>query len=303
LNLIVANQFTTQLSDEIRDAVFGNVGSIVSFRVGTNDAEFLAKQFSPVFDADDLQRIPNANTIVRMLIGGVPAQPFSMATMPPLGTPNKQLGDALRQLSAAKYGRPKAVVEKEIFDRLRTSEPARPAFGASPFAAPGASPQAAPASAMPKQPSSSGSSFLDEWLAKRRSPTASSPVTPTAFRGGPANRNAAPSAPVAATNPFAGSPSTQNQVSSQPPQAPVTPNYQPLQGNVGATYSATRPQAAITPEIGKDRQEQGVVSSVPPSAVPQKHEGEIHLNKPAQASTDTEDVLHINRSAPTKTDS
>src|SRR5207248_6253213 len=59
LNLIVANQFTTQLTDEIRDAVFGNVGSIVSFRVGTTDAEFLAKQFAPIFDIDDLQRIPN----------------------------------------------------------------------------------------------------------------------------------------------------------------------------------------------------------------------------------------------------
>src|SRR5690606_30978841 len=59
LSLIVANQFTTQLTDEIRDAVFGNIGTIVSFRVGTNDAEFLAKYFSPVFDIHDLQRVPN----------------------------------------------------------------------------------------------------------------------------------------------------------------------------------------------------------------------------------------------------
>src|SRR5262249_41195830 len=61
LNLIVANQFTTQLSDEIRDAVFGNVGTVVSFRVGTADAEFLEKQFRPIFDIDDLQFLPNAN--------------------------------------------------------------------------------------------------------------------------------------------------------------------------------------------------------------------------------------------------
>ncbi|MGH7157146.1 MAG: type IV secretory system conjugative DNA transfer family protein, partial [Candidatus Saccharimonadales bacterium] len=72
LNLIVANQFTTQLSEEIRDAVFGNVGSVVAFRVGTTDAEFLAKQFAPVFDIDDLQFLPNYNTAVRMMIGGVP---------------------------------------------------------------------------------------------------------------------------------------------------------------------------------------------------------------------------------------
>jgi hypothetical protein len=110
LNLIVANQFTTQLSEEIRDAVFGNVGSVVTFRVGTTDAEFLAKQFSPIFDIDDLQFLPNHNTAVRMMIGGVPVQPFSMATLPPLGSPNPQLADALKQLSAAKYGRPKATV-------------------------------------------------------------------------------------------------------------------------------------------------------------------------------------------------
>ncbi|HET7827553.1 MAG TPA: ATP-binding protein, partial [Candidatus Saccharimonadales bacterium] len=103
LNLIVANQFTTQLSEEIRDAVFGNVGSVVAFRVGTTDAEFLAKQFAPVFDIDDLQFLPNYNTAVRMMIGGVPVQPFSMATLPPLGNPNPQLADALKQLSAAKY--------------------------------------------------------------------------------------------------------------------------------------------------------------------------------------------------------
>ena len=83
------------------------------FRVGAEDAEFLAKQFAPVFDIDDLQFLPNANTAVRMMIGGVPVQPFSMATLPPLGHPNQQLSDALKQLSWAKYGRPKAEVEKE----------------------------------------------------------------------------------------------------------------------------------------------------------------------------------------------
>ncbi len=197
LNLIVANQFSTQLSEEIRDAVFGNVGSIVSFRVGTNDAEFLEKQFAPVFDMDDLQRIPNANTIVRMLIGGVPAQPFSMATLPPLGNPNAQLADALKQLSAAKFGRPKAQVEKEIFARLETKITQPPGIGggfgasANPFAqipssagqwpansqfsgAGLASPAARPASSMPAPPiipqkaPPGATSFLDEWLAKRK---------------------------------------------------------------------------------------------------------------------------------------
>jgi type IV secretory pathway TraG/TraD family ATPase VirD4 len=121
LNLIVANQFTTQLTDEIRDAVFGNMGTIVAFRVGQNDVDPLTRYFQPTFDADDLLRIPNHNTITRTLIGGVPTQPFSMSMLPPLGSPNPKLAEALKQLSAAKYGRPRAQVEAEIADRLVTT--------------------------------------------------------------------------------------------------------------------------------------------------------------------------------------
>jgi hypothetical protein len=159
LSLIVANQFTTQLSEEIRDAVFGNIGTITSFRVGTNDAEFLAKYFAPVFDINDLQRTPNYNAIVRMLIRGVPSMPFSMAALPQLGTPNKKLGDALKQLSYAKYGRPRGIVEEEIFERLKAPE--KPVGG--PLGAAG------PAPARPAAPKPGGS-FLDDWLAKRQQP-------------------------------------------------------------------------------------------------------------------------------------
>jgi hypothetical protein len=178
LNLIVANQFTTQLTDEIRDAVFGNMGTIVSFRIGQNDVEALGQYFQPTFSGDDLLRIPNYNTITRTLVGGVPTQPFSMATLPPLGNPNPQLADALKQLSAAKYGRPKAVVGAEIIKRLETKPDApRPTLSQpnSPFA-PAANPLP---TALPTNPSGSpiggltpsaatSSSFLDDWLAKRR---------------------------------------------------------------------------------------------------------------------------------------
>lgn len=193
LNLIVANQFTTQLTDEIREAVFGNVGTIVAFRVGDHDVDSLAKYFAPTFDGSDLLRVPNHNTVVRTLIGGVPTNPFSMSTIPPLGSPNYKLADALKQLSAAKFGRPKTVVEKEIFARLATAEPPKPAtppasgpprfgapaphagqFGAGapapgafgrptpgPFSAPVQSPQPAP------MPGRKGA-FFDEWLTKKR---------------------------------------------------------------------------------------------------------------------------------------
>ena len=175
LNLVVANQFTTQLTEEVRDAVFGNVGTVVSFRVGTNDAEFLSKQFAPVFNLDDLQFVPNYNTVVRMMIGGVPVQAFSMAILPPLGSPNPQLAEALKQLSAAKYGRPKAVAEAEIFQRLATQKQ-QPKLGSpasSLFDQYGArSPSGRPSPGRPASAQmsslSSAPSFLDEWLAKRK---------------------------------------------------------------------------------------------------------------------------------------
>lgn len=176
LNLIVANQFTTQLTEEIRDAVFGNMGTIVSFRVGQNDVESLSRYFQPMFDSEDLLRLPNFNAIVRTLVGGVPTQPFSMATIPAFGKPNKQLGEAVKQLSAAKYGRPKAVVEKEIFDRLSTKEEPRPTF-ASQFGAPSG---ANPSGTSPKlsAPAAAGNaSFLDQWLAKRQTQAGQSPPT------------------------------------------------------------------------------------------------------------------------------
>lgn len=228
LNLIVANQFSTQLKDEVRDAVFGNVGTVVSFRVGTEDAEFLAKQFQPVFNIDDLQFLPNYNTAVRMMIGGVPVQPFSMATLPPLGNPNKQLSDALKQLSAAKYGRPKATVESEIFKRLET----KPALPAAPPGLPSAptGPWPPPARTVP-QPSAqapktpSGSSFLDEWLAKRRGGAG----MPAGQAGQPA---ATPAAPAATATPWAMS-------STAPTQPPVS----------AQSVQPTRPQPEPTPKI------------------------------------------------------
>ncbi len=178
LNLIVANQFTTQLTDDIREAVFGNIGTIVSFRIGQNDVEALSRYFQPLFDGDDLLRVPNYHTIVRTLIGGVPTQPFSMATLPTLGKPNEKLASALKQLSAAKYGRPKAKVEEEIFARLSTKEPVKPlagptynrsAFGVSSNGGANAlSPQASPIATQPTATAIKPKSFLDEWLAKKQ---------------------------------------------------------------------------------------------------------------------------------------
>ncbi len=167
LNLIVANQFTTQLTEEIRDAVFGNMGTIVSFRVGQNDVDMLSKYFQPAFSADDLLRVPNYNTIVRTLVNGVPTQPFSMMTLPPLGKPNQHLAEALKQLSAAKYGRPKAKVEEEIFARMKTITPEPKAATPKPSSPWQSTPGPANSPAVAGAAASGTKSFLDEWLSKK----------------------------------------------------------------------------------------------------------------------------------------
>jgi hypothetical protein len=234
LNLIVANQFTTQLTEEIRDAVFGNMGTIVSFRIGQNDVESLSKYFQPTFDGDDILRVPNYNTIIRTLVGGVPTQPFSMRTLPPLGNPNDHLATALKQLSAVKYGRQRNKVEQDIFARMKTapalpSKPfasgadawgsARPAGGMPGAAAPGGSvgsmgsmgsmSSQRPGPTPPPKPASAGSSFLDEWLQKRKQPAPAAPA--------PAPR-AAPAPQPMATQPTAPSPSLQLHSSPAPSQ-------------------------------------------------------------------------------------
>jgi hypothetical protein len=238
LNLIVANQFTTQLTDEIRDAVFGNVGSIVSFRVGSDaDADSLSKKFAPVFDREDVLRIPNYNTVTQILIGGIPTQPFSMMTLAPLGNPNMELSKALRQLSAAKFGRPKAVVEKEIFGRLATKEDPKPAFGNNPFATPqaGGMPPRRP---VPAQPTNTGSSFLDEWLAKRKAAPANAGVP------------AAPAASVAPVPPVTAPMATKPAVA--PPNSPNTPSEasnQPAGANISSVALEQQEVNTIATEL------------------------------------------------------
>lgn len=243
LNLIVANQFTTQLSEEIRDAVFGNMGTIVAFRIGQNDVEALTRYFQPAFDGNDLLRIPNHNTIVRTLIGGVPTQPFSMATLPPLGTPNPELATALKQLSAAKYGRPKSVVQEEIFKRLATPPTAAPqqAFGSSnPFGPVSAPPGGVGPVTAPAKPTGTGS-FLDEWMDKRTGPLT---MRPSPWSKAPAANNppsaSQPTTPAASFtgngNPPAVTPQTPYamptaQQTMQPP-APAVPTVNAGDGEI-----------------------------------------------------------------------
>ena len=113
LSLVIAHQFIAQLDEKIRDAVIGNVGTKAAFRVGTTDAEFLAKQFEPVFTASDLENLPNRHAVLSLLVGGTPARPFSIQTQ---NLPEFDHGrvDALKELSYRTYGKDREEVEAEI---------------------------------------------------------------------------------------------------------------------------------------------------------------------------------------------
>lgn len=118
LNLIIAHQFIGQLSEEISKAVFGNVGSLCSFRVGPEDAEFLEKQFAPIFSAKDLVNVDNYKGFVRLLINNETTRPFDIRTYPP-SEGNSEMAGHLRELSRLKYGRDIAIVNKEIMERTK----------------------------------------------------------------------------------------------------------------------------------------------------------------------------------------
>jgi hypothetical protein len=118
LSLTVAHQFIAQLTEEIRNAVFGNVGSIAAFRIGAQDAETLEKQFMPVFTAQDLIRVDNFNAHLKLLVGGKPMTPFNIETLP-FQSGGMDMIAQMQELSALKYGRPRARIEAEIAVALK----------------------------------------------------------------------------------------------------------------------------------------------------------------------------------------
>ncbi len=118
LNLIVAHQFITQLDEKIRDAVFGNVGSMFFFRIGAQDAEFAEKQFLPEFSKQDLINLDNFYALSKIVINGKTSRPFMLKTVKP-APGNKVIVEPLKKISKLKYGRPKEIVEKEIIERAK----------------------------------------------------------------------------------------------------------------------------------------------------------------------------------------
>jgi len=125
LNLTMAHQYIGQLTKNsdtaVRDAVFGNVGTLCTFRVGVEDAEFLVKNYTPVFNEFDLINIEKINSYCRLMINMEAARPFNMQSMPMAG-PNLEVLHTIIEQSRLKYGQPKAEVEAEIARRSKLGE-------------------------------------------------------------------------------------------------------------------------------------------------------------------------------------
>ncbi len=133
LDLIVAHQYVGQLvtdvSTKVRDAIFGNVGTMISFRVGASDAEFLEPEFTPEFTIQDIVNLPNYHIYLRLMVNGQSSRPFSARTLPPFKVKERTLTiNEVMQHSRKKYARPRKVVEEEVrrwagMDTMGTSAP------------------------------------------------------------------------------------------------------------------------------------------------------------------------------------
>jgi len=119
LSLNITNQYIAQMDDKTREAVIGNAGTLVAFRVGAADAEYLVKEFDPL-KVDDMINIDKFNFYIKMLIDGAPSKPFNAQSIwPDQNEGNIQLGAAIKELSRLKYGRPRELVSAEILERSR----------------------------------------------------------------------------------------------------------------------------------------------------------------------------------------
>lgn len=123
LNLTVANQFIGQVEEEVKNAVFGNVGSIVSFRIGVTDANYLSHEFSPTFDTDDLLNIERFHVYIKTTVNNEPVPPFSMDLTKDISKEEEmkdpRVAEIIKEMSRLKYGRDVRLVEAEIARRAK----------------------------------------------------------------------------------------------------------------------------------------------------------------------------------------
>ena len=156
LNLTLAHQYITQMDETVRDAVFGNVGTLISFRVGAYDAELLEKEFAPEFFVQDLVNLGFGSIYLKLMIDGVASRPFSAATLAPISRPKESYAEKIIEKSRAKYATARGEVEEKILKWHAPPPSASP---------PSSSPRPAPTISLKELEEK-----LDRSLSKRREP-------------------------------------------------------------------------------------------------------------------------------------
>ena len=126
LSLVIAHQYVAQMEEQVRDAVFGNVGTIVAFRIGAEDAELLEKEFAPEFTVEDIVNLGKRQIYLKLMIDGVASRAFSAGTMDTIKPQEMSLREQVIEASRATYGRPRDIVEKIISDWRAPLEPTFP---------------------------------------------------------------------------------------------------------------------------------------------------------------------------------
>ena len=273
LNLVLANQFMTQLTDKIREAILGNVGTIMCGRIGVTDAELMEKAFQPVFNAEDLHKIPNHEAVTTVLMFGLPTSPFTLKLLPPLGESSEELMHRMREYALSRFGRPRAEVEAEIEERLAAKEEPKPKPAPEPKKPDPAVIAAAAGKPVPPKPQeppkpAPKKNFLDSWLEKKaalenqakaeaqkiiqqkqaapaKKPLAKAPVTPVAPAVATTPAKPATAAPATTTTP---APAVKP-MAPTPAAAPVKPEMaalNPVQAQQAPTVSAAEEMIAHT---------------------------------------------------------
>jgi hypothetical protein len=162
LNLTIAHQYIEQMSEEVRAAVFGNVGTMITFRVGAFDAEILEKEFAPQFTVEDLVNLGFAQIYLKLMIDGVSSMPFSATTIPPIKEPEISLKKEVINMSRKQFAMDRASVEQEVLSwHQNHSQNSKPNKEVSIF----------------KKPETSASEVIEKVVEKKETP----PITAKTF--------------------------------------------------------------------------------------------------------------------------
>ncbi len=257
LNLILAHQYIEQLSEKVKPAVFGNVGTMVVFRVGAADAEELVKEFTPTFTEEDIVNLPKYEMYLKLMIDGIASSPFSAKGLPPL-TEEEKTGNTQKVIdySREKYASGREEVEEKImswhenYDESTVNKEVKniPTVFASVQSE--ARPQAAPASLVVRETTTTSTSTS---TSASVSAPAAAPV-PNKITPRPANQSSAerPVAATATTRPVLGQNSTTTKSSTQSFRQSVKSGYEATCASCGqATMTVFKPDG-VRPVYCKD---------------------------------------------------